>query len=257
MFMLPKVALKAADETVQPVNALFPIHVEDLYFENNGQAIIQSISVDFADVPCTAVLGHNGAGKSVLLRLLHGLVEPARGRIRWGGAGTGRNHRIRASQAMVFQHPVLLRRSVAANLRYVLRREGNKGAELESALAKYLSLADLTAAANRPARVLSGGEAQRLAIVRALATNPLVLFLDEPTASLDPSAKASIENLLQQIMRSGVRLILVTQDIGQAERLASQIIILHEGRVVETGAAVNVINEPKSAEARAFLQHKI
>ncbi len=255
--MLPKNVFNSAQQGAQTADSLFPIQLKELCFEKNDQQIIRSISVDFTDVPCTAVLGHNGAGKSVLLRMLHGLVKPASGTIGWGTASGSSNKRTRTAQAMVFQRPILLRRSVAANLRYVLKREGHKGAALEGALANYLSLADLTAAANRPARVLSGGEAQRLAIVRALATKPLVLFLDEPTASLDPSAKASVENLLQQIMESGVRLILVTQDIGQAERLASHIIMLHEGRVVETGTAIDVLNAPKSIEAQAFLQHKI
>ena len=255
--MLPKNVFNATQQEVHATDTLFPIQLKELCFEKNDKQIIRSISVDFTDVPCTAVLGHNGAGKSVLLRMLHGLIKQSSGTISWGMASSSNTNRTRHSQAMVFQRPVLLRRSVAANLRYVLKREGHKGTALETLVAKYLSLAELTAAANRPARVLSGGEAQRLAIVRALATNPLVLFLDEPTASLDPSAKASVENLLQQITDSGVRLILVTQDIGQAERLASHIIMLHEGRVVESGKAIEVLNGPKSIEGQAFLQHKI
>ncbi|MGR8948237.1 MAG: ATP-binding cassette domain-containing protein [Gammaproteobacteria bacterium] len=256
--MPPKdLLIPGTGEDIEVAQTLFPICVERLSFETRDKAIIKSISVDFADVACTAVLGHNGAGKSVLMRMLHGLVKPTGGSIRWGAAKHKANNRIRASQAMVFQKPVLLRRSVAANLRFVLKRQSFKGSALEAALTEYLALADLAEAANRPASVLSGGEAQRLAIVRALATNPLVLFLDEPTASLDPRAKASVEKLLRQIMNSGVRLVLVTQDIGQAERLASEIVVLHEGRVVETGPVDDVLHRPQSKEANAFLHHEI
>ena len=250
-------AMRGTD-TAANVRSHFPIKLSGLCFETTRKKIIDSLSVSFADVPCTAIIGHNGAGKSVLLRLLHGLLSPSSGAITWGEQRA--RSKITAPyawQAMVFQKPLLLNRSVGANLRFVLKRQAYRGAELEIALQNYLALADLEQAVNRPARVLSGGEAQRLAIVRALAMGPHLLFLDEPTASLDPAAKSSVEQLLKKIMDEGVRLILVTQDVGQAERLANDIVVMHEGRVVESGPALKVLNTPQSAEANAFLKHQI
>ena len=236
----------------------FPIKLDRLCFATSKKDIIKSISVSFSDVPCTSIIGHNGAGKSVLLRLLHGLLQPTSGTIAWGDARSAADSReLRRWQAMVFQKPLLLNRSVAANLHFVLKRRGLRREDRRVAVEKYLALAELESAADRPAKVLSGGEAQRLAIVRALAMEPELLFLDEPTASLDPSAKSSVERLLHNIMSQGVRMILVTQDIGQASRLANDVVVMHQGRVVEHGPAEQVLNNPRSVEANAFLAHQI
>ena len=187
------------DKVVENVHShespLFPLIIEKLLFERDGKRIIDHLSLRLEDLPCTAIIGANGAGKSVLLRLLHGLLLPTAGAITWGSANATDQ---RADQAMVFQKPVLLKRSVAANLRYVLKRQGLRGNALGQETAKFINLASLTEAANRSAHVLSGGEAQRLAIVRALATQPGILLLDEPTASLDPNARAAIEGLLKK-----------------------------------------------------------
>ena len=236
----------------------FPITLERVCFAAPEKEVIKSISLSFADVPCTAVIGHNGAGKSVLLRLMHGLLKPTSGIIRWGShARDEETLGTAGKQAMVFQKPLLLNRSVAANLSFVLKRQGLKGEQCRLAVEEYLALADMRQAANRPAKVLSGGEAQRLAIVRALAMKPQLLFLDEPTASLDPGAKAGVERLLKNIMDKGVRLVLVTQDIGQAGRLANRIVVMHQGRVVEHGQAEQVLEKPGTPEASAFLSHQI
>lgn len=235
--------------------ALFPIEAVGLSFVSSGKRIIDDVAFTFEDVPCSVIVGHNGAGKSILLRLLHGLLKPTSGSIKWGSSSN--EGALRQLQAMVFQKPLLLRRSVAANLHYVLRRRGLRGQELKNSVTEFLKLADLLPAQNRAASVLSGGEAQRLAIARALATNPSVLLLDEPTASLDPKARAAVEQLLRQIMQRGIRVILVTQDIGQAERLADRILVMHEGRIVEHGTAKQILENTNSMEGRAFFQHKI
>ena len=233
---------------------LFPVVASRLSFVSAGKRIIDEASFEMQDVPCTAIIGHNGAGKSVLLRLLHGLLRPTGGTISWGLKQIGE---VRAAQAMVFQKPVLLKRSVAANLSFVLKRRGLRGDDLKSNTAHFLELADLVSAANRPAHVLSGGEAQRLAIARALATRPSVMLLDEPSASLDPKASAAVEQILRQTMADGVRVILVTQDIGQAERLADRTLVMHEGSVAEQGPTKQVLEHPQSGEAKAFLHHHL
>ena len=243
--------VEVAAEKLSP---LFPLCVDGLVFERDGKRIISNLSVRLEDVRCTAIIGANGAGKSVLLRLLHGLLTPTAGTISWGNKGFADQHE---HQAMVFQKPVLLKRSVAANLQFVLKRQGLSGEALNGAVLDYLDLANLREAANRAAHVLSGGEAQRLAIARALATQPGVLLLDEPTASLDPNARASIEELLKQVMANGVRVIIVTQDIGQAARLANKVIVMHEGEIAEHGPVNDVLDNPKSVQARDFLNHNI
>ena len=187
------------------------------------------------------ILGPNGAGKSLTLRLLHGLVAPCEGQVERGPA----------RQAMVFQRPVLLRRSVAGNVAYALRAGGVPRGERPARLAAWLSEARLPA--RQPARTLSGGEAQRLALTRALATEPDLLFADEPTASLDPASVAAFEAMLSRAAERGLKVVLVTHDLGQARRLASDVVFLHRGRVEEHTAAPAFFDRPRSEAARTFL----
>ena len=181
-----------------------------------------SLRVNAGDV--IAIVGANGSGKTTLLRLLHGAV-----------CGTGVRELPRPSirQAMVFQRPFLLRLSVWSNLRIALwlahRRmpDALRRQRAEAALRRV----GLTALRDRPARALSGGEQQRLALARAWAVQPDILFLDEPTANLDPSAKKDVEALLSAFAADGMTLVLSTHNLGQARRLASRIVYMDEGRV--------------------------
>ena len=197
----------------------------------------------------TFILGANGAGKSMLLRVLHGLVEPTRGRVTWGRATTRP-----AGQAMVFQRPVLLRRSAADNLRHALGLAGIRGAEAARRIDDALSSVGLAALADRPARVLSGGEQQRLALARAWALAPEVLFLDEPTASLDPPSARAVERIVSDIHALGTTIVMTTHQLAQAKRLADSVILLQEGRVAEHTPAAVFFREPRSAYGRAFLE---
>lgn len=199
----------------------------------------------------TLILGHNGAGKSLLLRCLHGLIAPDAGRVSLGGQALGRAQRDR--QAMVFQHPVLLRRTVAANLDFVLRRRGLARAARRAEIARLLAEGGLSDKARQAARSLSGGEAQRLAILRALATEPDILFLDEPTSALDPAATLAIETLIRRAAGRGTRIVMVTHDIGQARRLGADIVLMHRGRVAEHALAPAFFAAPATVEARQFL----
>ena len=197
----------------------------------------------------TFILGPNGAGKSTLLRLLHGLVAPTRGSITWGGRATRP-----ARQAMVFQRPVLLRRSAAANLRHALALAGVRGSEATRRIAEALSSVGLEAIADRAARVLSGGEQQRLALARAWALAPEVLFLDEPTASLDPTAARAVEAIVHDIGTRGTTIVMTTHQLAQARRLADDVVVLSAGRVAEHTQAVEFFRQPASEEGRQFLE---
>src|SRR5262249_2162573 len=154
-------------------------------------------------------------------------------------------------QAMVFQRPILLRRSAAANIDYALDVRGVKRDDRVSRVAQALQSVGLAALADRPARVLSGGERQLLALARAAALRPDVLFLDEPTASLAPAAAKRVEQAINAIHQGGATIMLATHDLGQARRLADEILFLQDGRLVEHGPAAPFFAAPRSAEARA------
>jgi tungstate transport system ATP-binding protein len=231
--------------------ALMPLTIEGLGLTVTGRALVAIESLTIRAGGPSVILGPNGAGKSVLLRLLHGLLAPTAGTVRWNGRTA--DARLSRRQAMVFQRPVLLRRSVAANVDYALKALGIPRTRRPGLVAEALERAGLSDRARQAARTLSGGEQQRLALVRALATNPDVLFLDEPTASLDPASTLMIERLVAEAADQGTKVILVTHDIGQARRLAAEVIFLHRGRVVEQTEAAAFFTEPGSREARAFL----
>ena len=226
-----------------------------LCFDAGGKRLVDGIDIDIRPGRRTVVMGANGAGKSLLLRLLHGLIRPTAGEVLWQGRPLDRDGRL--GQAMVFQRPVLLRRSVLANLRFALAVRGLPGPERRAREAEAMERSRLGDLANRPARVLSGGEQQRLAVVRALACRPRVLFLDEPTASLDPGSTHAIERLVAEAHESGVAIVLVTHDIGQARRLGDDLVFLHGGRVVEAGRAADLLDAPRSEAARAWLQGRL
>ena len=226
-----------------------------LCFDAGGKRLIDGVDADFRPHRRTVIMGANGTGKSLLLRLLHGLIRPTAGEVLWRGRPLDREGR--RGQAMVFQRPVMLRRSVLANLRFALAVRGVGGAERATREAEAIERARLADLANRPARVLSGGEQQRLAIARALISAPRVLFLDEPTASLDPASTHAIEQQIREAHASGVTVVLVTHDIGQARRLGDDLLFLHDGRVVEAGPVTDVLDAPRSEAARAWLEGRL
>jgi tungstate transport system ATP-binding protein len=197
----------------------------------------------------TFILGANGAGKSTLLRVLHGLIEPSRGSVTWGRATTRP-----PGQAMVFQRPVLLRRSAAANLRHALALAGVRGREAQRRIDDALASVGLETIADRPARVLSGGEQQRLALARAWALAPEVLFLDEPTASLDPPSARAVEAIVNDIHALGTTIVMTTHQLAQAKRLADSVILLQDGGVAEHTDAATFFRGPRSAYGSTFLE---
>ncbi|GHF05872.1 ABC transporter ATP-binding protein [Aliiroseovarius zhejiangensis] len=222
-----------------------------LCFDAGGQRLIDGIDLDIHPGRCTVIMGANGSGKSLLLRLLHGLLTPTKGEVNWQGHPL--DPAARQQQAMVFQRPVMLRRSVAANLRFALSVRGVRGAERKRREGETTALARLDALKDKPARVLSGGEQQRLAMARALICAPRMLFLDEPTASLDPASTQAIEHMIEDARASGTTILVVTHDAGQARRLGDDLIFLHDGQVAETGPAAQVLDNPQSQAAQAWL----
>lgn len=231
------------------------LETRDIRLSRAGKTLLSDVSVALRPGRRTVIMGANGAGKSLLLRVLHGLIAPEAGQVLWNGAPLGTSGR--AEQAMVLQRPVLLRRSVLGNLRFALSVRGVRGQARAKRETEALELAGLQALAERPARVLSGGEQQRLAIVRALSTAPRMLLLDEPTASLDPAATRQIETLVTRAHETGVTVVMVTHDRGQAQRMADDVIFLHKGRVAEAGRAAQVLGAPRSEAAAAWLEGRL
>ena len=233
-------------------NSLMPIIVENLSLALNDRVVIDGISCQIKAAGISVIMGPNGAGKSLFMRCLHGVVSPQSGKISY--AGKPLDTAIRKQQSLVFQTPILLRRTVLANLNFVARQ---RGATDQAISWDYLERLHLAPLANHPARLLSGGEKQRLALARALITSPAVLFLDEATSNLDPASVQMIETVLDEARRRGTKIIIITHDIGQAKRLADDVLFLHRGRLCEHSSAKSFFNNPTSPEAKKYLGGKL
>jgi len=223
-----------------------PITLQEVSLRAGGTTLIDRVTLEFGPGAPTILIGPNGAGKTSLIRLAMRLVAPSSGRIEWAGRAEPRGDRL----AMVFQRPVMLRRSAAANVGYALRDRGRRG-ERVAGLLERVGLAQL---GRRPARRLSGGEQQRLALARALARDPEILFLDEPTASLDPASSKAVEDIVGGIAKSGIKVVIATHDLGQARRMGGEVVFLLGGRVVERAPAERFFRSPDRPESAAFLR---
>ena len=230
---------------------MLPLELDQLTFSAGNAAIIRGISARIEAGPRSVILGPNGAGKSVLMRLCHGLLTPTGGRVVWHGA---KNGDVRRHQAMVFQRPVMLRRSALANVMYGLKLAGKSRSQAELRAMDVLEVVGLAQHAARAARVLSGGEQQRLALARAWALGPDVLVLDEPTAKLDPASTQDIENIINAIHASGTKIIMTTHNLGQARRLGDEILFISNGRLMEHTPIDRFFRQPASAEAAVFIR---
>ena len=226
-----------------------PIALDDVSFSANGVTILDGIKLVFAAGRPTILIGPNGSGKTTLLKIAMGLLAPSSGQVTWAGRGLDPPSR----RGFVFQRPTMLRRSAAGNIRYALKAAGLPRNLLDARVDELLNLVGLAGLGGRPARRMSGGEQQHLALARALARNPAVLFLDEPTASLDPAATKAFEDVIQTIVARGLKVVMSTHDLGEARRLAGEIVMLHKGRAIETSPASAFFDAPQSAEARKFL----
>lgn len=232
------------------MTSILPLQLDGVSFAVEGRTLLTVPAAEIRAGRRTVVLGPNGAGKSLFLRLCHGLLTPTAGTISFAAEARHRH-------AMVFQKPVMLRRSVIGNMRHALALAGvgflERGPRAKAALARF----GLEALAERPARVLSGGEQQRLAIARAAAIAPEVLFLDEPASALDPSATRQIEEMLIDLARGGLTWVMTTHDLAQARRLADDILFFHAGRLIEAAPAETFFTAPATEEARAFLESRL
>lgn len=231
-------------------DAILPLRLTDVSFVVDGKRFLKDINLSFEGTGATMIIGPNGAGKSLLMRVCHGLLSPSMGSVEWLGpmAKQARTH-----QAMVFQRPVMLRRTAIENVEYPLKLRGIPKALRRERAREGLKLAGLGRYADSPARVLSFGEQQRLAVARAWASRPSMLFLDEPTSSLDPASTHSIELMIKDILAGGTRVLMTTHDLGQAKRLGTDVLFMHRGRILEQAPADRFFEQPENDLAQAFL----
>ncbi len=231
-----------------PVTDL-PVTLVEVSILSRGVTILDRVGLSLDTGLPTVLIGPNGSGKTTLLRVAMGLLAPSRGRVTWGGREQAPPDR----RAILFQRPAMLRRSAAGNIHYALAAANVPRAERAARVDALLAEVGLAGLERRPARRLSGGEQQRLALARALALDPAVLFLDEPTASLDPAATKAIEDIVRNVTARGVKVVMSTHDLGQAKRIAGDVVFLHRGRLIERSPADDFFAAPRSEEARKFI----
>ncbi|ARP98148.1 ABC transporter ATP-binding protein [Pseudorhodoplanes sinuspersici] len=226
-----------------------PVMLEEVSLLAREVTILDHVTLTFSAGAPTVLVGPNGSGKTSLMRVAMGLVRPTSGRVTFGG----RSDVPPLRRAIVFQRPVMLRRSAIGNLHYALAAAGVPRTERSKRADELLALVGLSGLGERPARRMSGGEQQRLAIARALAKEPEILFLDEPTASLDPAATKATEDIIQNIAARGIKIVMATHNLGEARRLAGEIVLMHRGRIVEAADTMTFFNSPKTDAARRFV----
>ena len=230
-------------------NPELPIEFRAVEIFAGGITILNRISITITPGAPTVLIGPNGSGKTTFLRAAAGLISPSRGQITWGGSEA----LTPARRAVMFQRPAMFRRTVEGNIAFALAAAGVPRNGYKRRVHELLALVGLAGLETRPARRLSGGEQQRLALARTLARDPSLLFLDEPTANLDPAATNVIEDVVRSISARGVKVVMATHDLSSARRLAGDIIALHRGDVIESGPATAFFATPTSSEGRRFL----
>lgn len=227
-----------------------PVVLDRVSLHAGATTILDDLNLTIAPGAPTLVVGPNGAGKSTLLRICAGLAAPSTGRVTWGG----RSDTAPTRRAILFQRPVMLRRTTVANVTYALAQAGVPYHRRKARAAELLLRVGLEQLAERPARRLSSGEQQRLALARALARGPELLLLDEPTANLDPAATRSVEEIVMMAAQSGIKIVMASHDLGQVRRLAGDVVFLVRGALCEQGATEDFFNHPTTPEAAAFLR---
>ncbi len=229
---------------------LLPLELHNARVKRAGKQVVGPIELVIEGQGLTTIIGPNGAGKTSLLKMLHGLLPLASGKLVWQGDAPG----PRSGQGFVFQTPVMLRRSVMDNLVYPLRLHGKGRSAAKDLAAHWLAKVGLNGMGRHPARSLSGGERQKLALARALIRAPELLLLDEPCANLDGAATQAIEEILHTARTEGTRIVMTTHDLGQARRLADDVLFIFRGRIHEKGGALRFFDRPETDEARTFLK---
>jgi tungstate transport system ATP-binding protein len=228
---------------------ILPLRLEEVEVIRRGRRLLGPVTLELGTTGMSVLVGPNGSGKTTFLRTMHGLERISAGRISWACDDATARQR----QAFVFQSPIVMRRSVVDCIAFPLLLHGIGRSAARDKAAEWAGRVGLGDALDRSAQVLSGGEKQKLALARALVRDPDILFLDEPCANLDGSATREIEAILHAARANGTRIVMSTHDLGQARRLADDMLFLYGGKVHETGSRDAFLSAPRSPEASAFL----
>ncbi len=232
-------------------NSILPLTLEGVHYQVDGLQLLSDISIQFPPKGTITIVGPNGAGKTLLLRICHGLLSPSQGRILWADNAKAL---VPGVQSMVFQRPVMLRRSATDNLMFAMKASKVPVEQRAVRLEQALEHAKLSSLKDRPAKKMSGGEQQRLALARCFALQPQILFLDEPTAHLDPVSISHVERLIHTIAETGCQIVMVTHDLAQARRLGSFTAFMKGGQLVEFSETETFFTNPQSEALSAFLR---
>jgi len=238
-------------EGLEQQRSILPLKGEGIRLAREDRTLLDIDEIELGQAGVTAIIGHNGAGKSLLLKVLTGLVKPDAGIVTWGGVRPERSAYRRLGYMK--QNAVLLRRSAKANLEFALGLGGLARDAARRRADAILREFELETVAGTSARLLSGGEKQRLALARMLAGEPEIILLDEPTASLDPVSTRSIEMEIEKLKADGKPIVLVTHDLRQARCLADDIIFLEHARILAHQSANAFFSEPACKEAADFI----
>lgn len=235
------------------VSTILPLTMIKATVTRRGKTLMGPVDLTVSTEGFTIVLGPNGAGKTTLLRALHGLEMLTTGTCTWQVPV----EQARPRQAFVFQSPIMMRRSVRDNLAYPLTLHGMTRANARKQAELWAEKIGLGASLDQPAPLLSGGEKQKMALARALIRRPEILFLDEPCANLDGRATREIETILKDAQASGTRILMSTHDVGQGRRLASDVLFILGGKIIEEAPASRFFDAPKTPQAIALLNGDI
>lgn len=231
------------------VKSILPLTLTKTVAKIGGKTLVGPVDLTINPKGFTIVMGPNGSGKTTLLRLMHGLQRVGAGQVSWNVP----EEAAQCKQAYVFQTPIMMRRTVVDSIAFPLVLRGVKKTKARQQAAEWATRFGLGDALQRSAPVLSGGEKQKLSLARALISKPDILFLDEPCANLDGRVTREIEIILQETQQAGTRIVMATHDMGQAKRLASDVIFMLKGSVHEAATAKDFFNGPQTREAQGFL----
>lgn len=235
------------------VDTILPLELNGVVAKVRGKTLVGPVDLTIGTDGFTILMGPNGSGKTTLLRLMHGLQRVSQGHVTWNAPEA----EVRARQAYVFQTPIMMRRRVVDSIAFALTLHGTPKVDARERATVWAKQIGLGHALQRPAPVLSGGEKQKLSLARALIRKPDILFLDEPCANLDGRATREIETILQEAQKTGTRIVMATHDMGQARRLATDVVFMHGGKVREATPASDFFANPQTPEAAAFIKGDI
>jgi tungstate transport system ATP-binding protein len=235
------------------------LEIKDVAVAYDGRTVLDVPHLAVRRGEVLTLLGENGSGKTTLLRLFGLLLRPVRGRVFFHGeevdfGDTGRLLQLRRRMAAVMQEPLLCRMSVQGNVGLGLRFRGLSGKEAKQRAREWLEKLSISHLAERPGAKLSGGEAQRTSLARAMVLNPEVLFLDEPFGALDAPTRQNLLQVFRAVLaESAVTTVFATHDRGEALGLGDRVAVLTQGRLAQVGSAEAVFSKPETVEVARFV----